>query len=524
MKKQESIIVSIISLVLLATTAIGFLGWFMAEKQNSTLKSQLVTLHRQEKRSAILRSVSKQMEEIAIQQKEISDEQREEALLQTKLANELRERSETERQKAILAQENAKKSEMHALEAYDQAEHQRQIAEVQRIKAEHSKRVTDTLTYMTLGRSLGSQAITQFQAGNTNLGNLLSYASYLFTQRYHGNLYYPSVYQALSLSSTNQNQWTKHEGATMGLDISEDNNVVSVSNYGEILLHVQKDNNLKTTVLFKNSNYDFRDVYYSPKGTIYALSRTGHLIVKTAHSTEIIELAGMTHPIKLSPFQNKTLIIAENSIAFFDTDKNKVLLTKQLDYRITFSGREDSTPILFDNKGRMHLVKDMETIITRKVPVPGNLTAYTVSNSLHCQIFGMRDGTIFIVDKDRNVRRLVGHQSRISKLKIKNNKLYSSSYDGTLNLWVLDSQKLEPITLYKGNNWINHFIYDKSKNHIWIGDTKGNLIKVLISVPVMAEMIKNKLKRDFTQSEWKYYIGQDMPYESFLFNRKEAKP
>jgi hypothetical protein len=40
----------------------------------------------------------------------------------------------------------------------------------------------------------------------------------------------------------------------------------------------------------------------------------------------------------------------------------------------------------------------------------------------------------------------------------------------------------------------------------------------------MAEMIKDKLKRDFTQSEWKYYIGQDMPYESFLFKKKEAKP
>lgn len=500
------------------------LGWFFAEKQNRSLKSQLVTLQRQEKRSAVLRSVSKQMEEIAVQQKEISDEQREEALLQTKLANELRERSETERQNAILAQENAMKSEMHALEAYDQAEHERQLAEVQRIKAEYSKRVTDTLTYMTLGRSLGLQAITQFQAGNTNLGNLLSYASYLFTRRYNGDLYYPSVYQALSISSTNQNQWTKLEGSAMGLDINDTNKIVTVSNYGEILQHVQNDNNLKTTVLYKNSAYDFRDVYYSPKGTVYALSRTGHLIVKAPHSTEIIELTGMTHPLKLTQLRDKTLIIAENAIALFDTDKNKVLSTKKLDYHITCSGRADSLPVLFDNKGRMHQIKGMDDIITRKIPVPGNLTAYTVSNSTHYQAFGMSDGTIFVVDKDKNVRRLVGHQSRISKLKIRKNRLYSSSYDGTLNLWVLDSQKLEPITLYKSNNWITHFIYDKSRNNIWIGDAKGNIIKVLISIPSMAEIIKKKLKRDFTPTEWKYYIGQDMPYESFLFKKKEAKP
>ena len=128
MKKKDRLVFAIISLVLFTTTVIGMLGWFLAEKQNRSLKSQLVTLQRQEKRSAVLRSVSKQMEEIAVQQKEISDEQREEALLQTKLANELRERSETERQNAILAQENAMKSEMHALEAYDQAEHERQLA------------------------------------------------------------------------------------------------------------------------------------------------------------------------------------------------------------------------------------------------------------------------------------------------------------------------------------------------------------------------------------------------------------
>lgn len=331
------------------------LGWFLAEKQNRSLKSQLVTLQRQEKRSAVLRSVSKQMEEIAVQQKEISDEQREEALLQTKLANELRERSETERQNAILAQENAMKSEMHALEAYDQAEHERQLAEVQRIKAEYSKRVTDTLTYMTLGRSLGLQAITQFQAGNTNLGNLLSYASYLFTRRYNGDLYYPSVYQALSISSTNQNQWTKLEGSAMGLDINDANKIVTVSNYGEILQHVQNDNNLKTTVLYKNSAYDFRDVYYSPKGTVYALSRTGHLIVKAPHSTEIIELTGMTHPLKLTQLRDKTLIIAENAIALFDTDKNKVLSTKKLDYHITCSGRADSS--LFSLTTKVECIK-----------------------------------------------------------------------------------------------------------------------------------------------------------------------
>ena len=60
---------------------------------------------------------------------------------------------------------------------FDQAEQQRQIAEHQRIQAELSKRKTDTLSFISLGRSLGSMALTQYHIGNLELSDLLSYAS-----------------------------------------------------------------------------------------------------------------------------------------------------------------------------------------------------------------------------------------------------------------------------------------------------------------------------------------------------------
>jgi hypothetical protein len=41
---------------------------------------------------------------------------------------------------------------------------------------------------------------------------------------------------------------------------------------------------------------------------------------------------------------------------------------------------------------------------------------------------------------------------------------------------------------------------------------------------MMVQRIKSKLKRDFTQNEWNYYIGEKIPYESFLSPKgKEAK-
>jgi hypothetical protein len=38
----------------------------------------------------------------------------------------------------------------------------------------------------------------------------------------------------------------------------------------------------------------------------------------------------------------------------------------------------------------------------------------------------------------------------------------------------------------------------------------------LITVSEMAKYIKESLTRDFTQEEWAYYIGNNIPYESFI--------
>ena len=100
MNRKEIITTAVIGATLTATTLAGFAGWYITERRNAGLKTELAELRRQERISAVKQSVSRQMEEIAYEQKEISDEQREEALLQTKIANALKERSEEERHSA----------------------------------------------------------------------------------------------------------------------------------------------------------------------------------------------------------------------------------------------------------------------------------------------------------------------------------------------------------------------------------------------------------------------------------------
>ena len=111
---KKTIITGGIGVVLAGLATTGLVGWQAEHRRAKALEAQVAELQRQEKRSAVDRSVSAQMEEIAFEQKIISDEQREKALQQTRVANEMRERSEIERQNALIAERNAVASEKKA--------------------------------------------------------------------------------------------------------------------------------------------------------------------------------------------------------------------------------------------------------------------------------------------------------------------------------------------------------------------------------------------------------------------------
>lgn len=528
--RKKSIVIGAVGLFLLCTSLTGIWGWVSSRMQIDEMTTQMNELQRQEKRSAVLRSISSQMEGIAYEQMKISDIQREEALQQTAIANEMRERSETERQRAIIAQENAMASEQKALEAYDQAEYQRSIADQQRIEAEFSKRVADTLSYLALARALGAQSKTLHNAGNHEIATMLSYASYIYTERYHGDVYYPTIYQSLTESSQSTSEWSKHEGAVTRIEFmpNSNNQLVSVSTYGEILFHKKNGTNLKTTVLFKDSQYDFRDAYINPKnGNIYALSRNSNLVIKTNKGIKILPLETVAHPFKLQYIQdsNDLLIIGEKDLAMLNMETNTIVSTNKLNFRVIASSRYNYKPLLFDDKGKMYYVESINKFTTKKVPVVGRVTAYASSKGSGFEAFGMNDGTIFLRDRDGNTRRLVGHRSRISFLKINKNSVYSSSYDGTVNLWIATSEKVEPMTLINLGSWIMFFTFDANKEYVWIGDQNGTLSETLISVPTIVDRVRRQIKRNFTETEWKYYIGENVKYESLMsMGRKEVHP
>ena len=516
-------------MLLLASALTGLTGWYTEHKRVADLEMRIAELQLKEKRSAVIRSVSKQMEEIAYQQKDLSDERYEEALLQKQTAEEMRRRSEVERQNALTAQHQAVASEQKAQQSRELAEREQAIAEHQRIQAEFSKRVADTLSYLALSRSLGSLSLMHSSLGNTQLASLLAYAAYTYIDRYKGDVYHPAIFQSLMTASQSKRTWLMHRGAVTGLSfISGDGDrVITVSNYGEIMSHRKQGDALKSTTLLSDSHYDFRDAYLDNQHTLFAVSRSGHLAIVKGDNVKVIPVPYLENPKYVTEIDdNNILLIGDQGLAVYDKQRGLIVATRELDYRLTAANRYDSLPILFDEEGNYHIVKNINDIETAPIPVSGRVTAFASSKASRQRVYGMSDGSIYLYNETKgSITKLEGHLSRISKLKLNNQRLLSSSYDGTVRLWNTGSTKIESMTMLSDNAWIMNFIFDNSKNYAWIGDQNGNLTEALISVPMMVDMVKKSLKRDFTPDEWDYYIGKNIPYESFVANNgKEVSP
>jgi WD40 repeat protein len=360
--------------------------------------------------------------------------------------------------------------------------------------------------------------MNQLQTGNPELADLLSYASYTFSDRYHGDIYNPAVYQALVMTSQSKNSWNKHKGATRCVKFRlGDNHFLTCSSYGEVMEHYLSNNQLNSKVLFSNKQYDFRDVYILENNDIYVADRNGRiLMISHQGQQKVLLLDSNDKLLGLTPIGNQLLVIGERTLSVIDTQQKIISNSRKLNFRIVSFCRYDNSPVVFDDQERMHIVRGLDRLDSSQVPFKGQVTAFASSKNTGLKAYGLRGGTICLVRPNGKSVRLVGHRSQVSKIKINGMRIYSSSYDGNLILWAADQEKIEPITLFTTQSWIMDFNFDNKKEYIWAVDQKGNITEAFISVPKMVDKLRNKLKRNLTQDEWDYYVGRNIPYERFL--------
>jgi hypothetical protein len=496
--------------------------YYLYSQSSSRIKDmdeQLKVLREEEKKASIVKSISTQMEEIAYQQKDISDEQRVEAEMQTALANEMRQRSEEERQNAIAAEKNALVAERVAKEASARADNERKNAESRRIQAEYSKSVADTLSYVALSRSLGSLSSTQWLAGNRDVARLLAYASYSFSDRYKADIYNPAIFRALSLSCGASAKRANVKGTItkIAVDNSSRKRFMTVSSYGDAnVWNIGASGNLTNDLIVRNSAFDFRDICIGSEGSFLAASRNGQVLIVDKDDTHRLVNTSVRKIKRIfSVGSSNVLFVTDNSVVEYSLNENKVLWAENFSAAVTAAGKRRGKFLIFCKGKSVYELDSTRKLKKTNLPFNGEVTAFDNSFKLNIDVYGTVNGDIYLVGKDGSVKHLLGHRSRISQIDFDGQLVYTSSYDGTVNIWNTSAEKIEPMNVASGNKWICAFSIGIDKGNLWTGDNGGDLVETVISPTTMARMVKSALTRDFTADEWNQYIGESVPYEKY---------
>lgn len=484
--------------------------------------TELTTFRNQEKQSALLQSVSRQMEEIAYQQKEISETRRQEAVWQTEKANRMQHQAETERERALHAQTEAEK-------AYRLADGQKKLALERQIQAEYSKRVADTLAFLALGRSLGTLSVTQYQSGNTELAALLAYSAWNFTQRYEGDVFHPAIFNALSRSCRQSLSWFQHKGALTDItptaqsgDITDMTGFVTCGKYGELLQwKCGETQHCVSTTLLSNPQYDFRNVYGTSDGSVYALSYEGNLIVWHLSETKVIPLTCNGLKWMIPSDERHIWVLSEHTVHSFDRFSHTVSIIDTLSMAISCAGKFNQCLYIFQEDGCIKTYPESESSIryAEKYINGYTVTAFCALSATRFAL-GCKDGSILLFRTDGGIaEKLIGHRASVTTLCTRDNQLFSGSYDGTLRMWNIGGDKVESAVIWEHSGWIHSsYLYPDGKT-IFVGDEQGVLYRIPISPDHMADAICNQLPRDLTREEWDFYIGSQIPYESYCHKK-----
>lgn len=449
------------SLLAVMLAGVGFL--YLQHRSDAARIAELVKdnqrLTDEEKQTIVVQRVSQQMEEIAREQQKVSEKEREEAIKQaelakeqTVLANQMRAKAQSEEHLANEARIQAEQNAIEAGRNADEAKRQKQVAEDRQAEAERLSRIS-------LAHAMANQAVNLYNSDNLVLANLLSYGAWVFSQRNGDSKYQRAIYAALKLTGSQMLSVQPHKAGLNAIGMISRNELVTVGRYGELVRWSDIEGRMRPQTLYADNRYDFRDVYIDKDGHIYALTRKKEVMKDGVWMSDTKNILPMFPSVK----QEKQI--------------------EQLQRSLPRSIAPDQISALAQS--------------------PDGLWA-----------FGMKDGSIYLTDSKFNIKnQLFAHKSQISKVLFRDNFLYTSSYDCTVQLWNLSSEVLEPLTIcqLEGGRWINDFLIMGS--YMWISDGIGSLTRIVLEPTLLARKTHDNLKRDFTQEEWNAYVGKDIPYE-----------
>lgn len=542
----------ILILALTAAISSGVTYWLCSshyEAELLTLREKQKTLEDKERNAIVTKRISEQMEDIAYQAKNIADSARQKAEFEGMKALEQARRADEERRNALIAKSFADKAEQEAREQAAKAERERLLAQEARDAADLARGKADTLRYIALGKSLSQTSITEYNTGNHDLARLLSFAAYSYTTQYGASPYQQDVFTSVLYNTHSArrrlHQFTGAVSAVLCIGKSKqenlDEDILVATDYGEVArltprYHANgRFNDFDVEMLFSDKRYFFQNML-TFDNMAYLLDVEGRLVAidlnkGNAQKPQVLNLASSARQNErwkhlLKKKDGTMIAVGEHQLYWVDPHKKNekgqeqmgIYLQHYIPEDITEAGIGDGKLLVFTKQHKYFVfMAGIPAEWPLVLPNQGTITSYYFHKGKKYHVLGTDLGSIYFYDTNgEQVSSFNGHTGAITHMEHYEWCFITSSYDKTLAIWNLDDigGLVAPISI-KCNAWPLTFAFDHKVRSLRIGYADGYLGSARISMQDNAATILRDLNRDFTENEWDYYIGKDVPYRRF---------
>lgn len=536
--------------------------WLTAVMSTASMLMLAIALY-----AFLQRAEAEQAREAALENEEIAKQQEQRAMLEAERARDnaeearrAQQRAETQEaaamearhdavQNADLASRRAREAqiaEQQALEARAVAEQQRQEAEQQRHRAESQRQEADQLRTeaedsadraqrlgrIQLARALAVQALRLRQDDQKELAALMALHARKLNDEHDGWTRDPNVYSAL-LQTRNRlvpalaeaETFRQHRDAVRSVALSPGGDTV-VTGSDDGLVRTFDLARPRDPATLGSIGSEVRALAISPGGSRLAIGRfDGSLTLRPhgAGSGETLALSSHQGAVLGLAFQHRGSLLAsagaDGTVILWDSATGTVreFLLSQASQRVhgvAFS--PDDRYVAAATGSGLYLWDLSEQPIPYQRIAEGRDLLSVVFAADSRQVFLGSDTGEILRFRLRGLQvepidRLAGHESGVTGLARADGLLVSASRDGTVRLWPLDRDAVEPTELPDQASWIWTVAVTPDGERVLSGNAAGELRIFWIAPEVLVDQLCAHLERDLTDEEWSNTMPEDLP-------------